>query len=135
MQDELLARMQTAPATGDATKRALTGFFRAIQANPGVARVFLIDLDDHGGAMRMASFDGARKLSKAFGLKAAHPLMLAGIVGAHCGHRQALDRKRLLRAGGEGGRDRAAVHADQGVSVTAGAARLSPAEGARAPRP
>ena len=82
VQDELLARMQTAPATGDTTKRALTGFFCAIQANPGVARVFLIDLDDHGGAMRMASFDGARKLSKAFGLKAAHPLMLAGIVGA-----------------------------------------------------
>src|SRR3984885_4520719 len=28
VQDELLARMQAAPATGDATKRALLGFFR-----------------------------------------------------------------------------------------------------------
>ena len=82
VQDELLARMQAAPATGDATKRALLGFFRVIQSNPGVARVFLIDLDDHGGAMRMASFEGSRKLAKAFGLKATHPLMVAGIVGA-----------------------------------------------------
>ncbi|HVU21123.1 MAG TPA: TetR/AcrR family transcriptional regulator, partial [Rhizomicrobium sp.] len=56
VQDELLNRMQDAPAAGDSTKRALTGFFSAIQSAPGVARVFLIDLDDHGGAMRMASF-------------------------------------------------------------------------------
>ena len=82
VQDELLARMQAAHGSGDAARRALLGFFSEIRANPGPARVFLIDLDDHGGAMRMASFDGARKLSKAFGLKAAHPLMLAGIIGA-----------------------------------------------------
>jgi AcrR family transcriptional regulator len=82
VQDELLTRMQAAPATGDATKRALLGFFMEIRSNPGLARVFLLDLEDHGGAMRMASFEGARKLSKAFGLKATHPLMLAGIVGA-----------------------------------------------------
>ena len=63
------------------TKRALTGFFTAIQSEPGVARVFLIDLDDHGGAMRMASFEGSQKLAKAFGLKATHPLMIAGIIG------------------------------------------------------
>jgi hypothetical protein len=47
-----------------------------------MARVFLIDLDDHGGAMRMASFEGANKLRKAFGIKPGHPLMLAGIIGA-----------------------------------------------------
>jgi AcrR family transcriptional regulator len=82
VQDELLTRLQTAQTSGDATKRALTGFFTAIQSAPGVARVFLIDLDDHGGAMRMASFEGAKKLSKAFGLKATHPLMTAGIIGA-----------------------------------------------------
>lgn len=82
VQDELLARIKAASVGGDATRRALLGFFTAIQSNPSLARVFLIDLDDHGGAMRMASFDGARKLSKAFGLKATHPLMLAGIVGA-----------------------------------------------------
>jgi AcrR family transcriptional regulator len=82
VQDELLTRMQAASGGGDATKRALLGFFSAIQSNPKLARVFLLDLEDHGGAMRMASFEGARKLSKAFGLKATHPLMVAGIVGA-----------------------------------------------------
>jgi AcrR family transcriptional regulator len=82
VQDELLTRMEAAGGTGDTTKRALTGFFTAIQSQPGMARVFLIDLDDHGGAMRMASFEGANKLRKAFGIKPGHPLMLAGIIGA-----------------------------------------------------
>jgi AcrR family transcriptional regulator len=81
VQNELLNRIQAAPSAGETTKRALTGFFTALQGNPKLARVFLIDLDDHGGAMRMASFEGAQKLSKAFGLKATHPLMVAGIVG------------------------------------------------------
>jgi AcrR family transcriptional regulator len=81
VQNELLTQIQAVPATGEAAKRALTGFFTAIQSSPGVARVFLIDLDDHGGAMRMASFEGSQKLSKAFGLKAMHPLMIAGIIG------------------------------------------------------
>jgi AcrR family transcriptional regulator len=80
VQNELLSRI-TAPSGGDATRRALTGFFTAIQTRPDLARVFLIDLDDHGGAMRMASFEGANKLAKAFGLKATHPLMIAGIIG------------------------------------------------------
>src|ERR1700760_2319195 len=43
VQDELLNRMKAAPAgAGDGTKRALTGFFAAIQSAQGVARVFLI---------------------------------------------------------------------------------------------
>jgi AcrR family transcriptional regulator len=82
VQDELLARITAAAGAGDAVRRVLTGFFTAIQTRPDLARVFLIDLDDHGGAMRMASFEGAGKLSKAFGLKATHPLMVAGIIGA-----------------------------------------------------
>jgi AcrR family transcriptional regulator len=80
VQDELLHRITEGGKAGDA-KRALTGFFKAIRERQDLARVFLIDLDDAGGAMRMASFEGANKLSKAFGLKAAHPLMVAGIVG------------------------------------------------------
>jgi AcrR family transcriptional regulator len=82
VQNELLNHIAAAPGSGDTAKRALTGFFKAIQERQDLARVFLIDLDDHGGAMRMASFEGANKLSKAFGLKATHPLMLAGIIGA-----------------------------------------------------
>jgi AcrR family transcriptional regulator len=81
VQDELLSRITAGAGQGD-TRRVLTGFFTAIQTRPDLARVFLIDLDDHGGAMRMASFEGAGKLSKAFGLKATHPLMVAGIIGA-----------------------------------------------------
>ena len=86
VQDELLSRITAGAgvgaSAGDAVRRVLTGFFTAIQTRPDLARVFLIDLDDHGGAMRMASFEGAGKLSKAFGLKATHPLMVAGIIGA-----------------------------------------------------
>jgi AcrR family transcriptional regulator len=80
VQNELLHRITEGSKTGDA-KRALTGFFNAIRERQDLARVFLIDLEDHDGAMRMASFEGANKLSKAFGLKATHPLMVAGIVG------------------------------------------------------
>jgi AcrR family transcriptional regulator len=82
VQDELLARIAEAHGSGDAARRALTGFFTAIRSRPELARVFLIDLDDHGGAMRIASFEGASKLSKSLGLKATHPLMVAGIIGA-----------------------------------------------------
>jgi AcrR family transcriptional regulator len=81
-QDELLARMQTEAGAGDNTRRALTGFFTALTLAPGLARVFLIDLDDHQGALRIASFDGAKKLVRALGLKAQHPLAQAGIIGA-----------------------------------------------------
>jgi AcrR family transcriptional regulator len=80
VQNELLHRITEGKGQGDA-KRALTGFYNAIRERQDLARVFLIDLEDHDGAMRMASFEGANKLSKAFGLKATHPLMVAGIVG------------------------------------------------------
>lgn len=82
VQGELLARIAEAHGPGDAARRALTGFFAAIRSRPELARVFLVDLEDHGGAMRIASFEGASKLSKSFGLKATHPLMVAGIIGA-----------------------------------------------------
>ncbi len=80
-QDMLLGRMEEAKG-GDSAKAALGGFYSAIYAHPGIARVFLVDLDDHGPAMRTASQEGGDKLAKAFGLKARHPLAVAGIVGA-----------------------------------------------------
>src|ERR1041384_3956618 len=82
VQAELLAPIAQVHGPGDAARRTLTGFFPAIRSRPQLARVFLVDLDDHGGAMRIASFEGASKLSKWFGLKATHPLMVAGIIGA-----------------------------------------------------
>ena len=81
VQDELLSRIGGGKGQASDSRRALTGFFEAIRERKDLARVFLIDLDDANGAMRMASFEGANKLSKAFGLKATHPLMQAGIVG------------------------------------------------------
>jgi AcrR family transcriptional regulator len=81
VQDELLSRIGGGKGQAADPRRALTGFFEAIRERQDLARVFLIDLDDATGAMRMASFEGANKLSKAFGLKATHPLMQAGIVG------------------------------------------------------
>jgi AcrR family transcriptional regulator len=81
-QEMLLGRMEQEPKGRDAPKAALTGFYSAIYANPGLARVFLVDLDDHGQAMREASREGGAKLAKAFGLKVKHPLATAGIVGA-----------------------------------------------------
>jgi AcrR family transcriptional regulator len=81
-QELLLGRMEQAKGGRDAAKAALTGFYSAIYANPGLARVFLVDLDDHGAAMRAASQEGGAKLAKAFALKAKHPLAIAGIVGA-----------------------------------------------------
>jgi len=80
VQNELLHRITEGKGQGD-PKRALTGFYNAIRERQDLARVFLIDLEDRDGAMRMASFEGANKLSKAFGLKATHPLMVAGIIG------------------------------------------------------
>ena len=82
VQNEVLARIETAAAAGgDPARRALTGFFAAIQSRPDLARVFVIDLDDHDGAMRLASFEGAGKLARAFRIKATHPLMQAGVIG------------------------------------------------------
>jgi AcrR family transcriptional regulator len=81
-QQRLLGHMEAGGGRGDAAKRALTGFFAALAEHPGIARVFLIDLDDHAGALRIASFEGAKKLAKALGLKAPHPLAQAGIIGA-----------------------------------------------------
>ena len=39
-------------------------------------------LGEYGGAMRMASFEGAQKLCRTFGPKATQLLMIAGIIGA-----------------------------------------------------
>ncbi|MBI3675746.1 MAG: TetR/AcrR family transcriptional regulator [Proteobacteria bacterium] len=80
-QDKLLGFMAEAKGR-DPVKSALTGFFTALKERPHAARVFLVDLDDHGLAMKVASHEGAKKLGKAFGIKAKHPLQFAGVIGA-----------------------------------------------------
>jgi AcrR family transcriptional regulator len=81
-QKELLDHIEDAHKPRSTAKGALTGFFCALSANPGLARVFLVDLDDHGADLKAASQEGAAKLAKAFALKATHPLTVAGIIGA-----------------------------------------------------
>ena len=78
--DELLRRMGEGGGRG--TKAALTAFYSALQAHPGLARVFLVDIDDHGPVMKAISAEGGAMLTKAFGLRPAHPLQQAGQVGA-----------------------------------------------------
>ncbi|MBV9991591.1 MAG: TetR/AcrR family transcriptional regulator [Alphaproteobacteria bacterium] len=69
----------------DPIKSALTAFFEVLESHPGQARVFLLDLDDHGPAMRAANQEAAARFGKLFAPKAAKAgdmLMLAGILGA-----------------------------------------------------
>jgi AcrR family transcriptional regulator len=82
VRDELLARIGDHHDRADPTRAALSGFYAALLANPGLARVFLVDLDDHGPAMKEVSREGAAGLIKIFALKAREPLVLAGILGA-----------------------------------------------------
>jgi AcrR family transcriptional regulator len=81
-QEELVGRMGELAGRKAPVEGALTGFFSALYANPGLARVFLLDLDDHGPAMKAASQEGAAKLAKAFVPAGGDPLLLAGILGA-----------------------------------------------------
>ncbi|HEY1630404.1 MAG TPA: TetR/AcrR family transcriptional regulator [Rhizomicrobium sp.] len=82
VRDELLARIGDHAGTADPTRAALFAFYTALAANPGMARVFLVDLDDHGPAMKAVSRQGAEGLIKTFGLRAREPLVLAGMLGA-----------------------------------------------------
>jgi AcrR family transcriptional regulator len=81
-QEELLSHVDAAKDRADPVRSALTGFYTALYEHPGLARVFLVDLNDHGNAMHAVSQEGAKNLTKAFALKAKHPLLIAGIIGA-----------------------------------------------------
>lgn len=81
-QEELLSHIDAAKDRADPVRSALTGFYTALTEHPGLARVFLVDLNDHGNEMKAVSQDAAKKLTKAFALKAKHPLVIAGIIGA-----------------------------------------------------
>jgi len=69
----------------DPVKSALTALFEVLESHPGPARVFLLDLDDHGPAMRAASQEGAARFARLFAARAAKAgdaLMVAGQLGA-----------------------------------------------------
>jgi AcrR family transcriptional regulator len=81
-QDELLADIAELADAKDPVASALTGFFSVLKSHPGAARVFLLDLDDHGPAMKAASREGAEKFAALFAPKVRDGLVLAGILGA-----------------------------------------------------
>jgi AcrR family transcriptional regulator len=81
-QEELLSHVDAAKDDADPVRGALRGFYTALYTHPGLARVFLVDLNDHGNDMKAVSQEGVKKLTKAFAPKARHPLLIAGIIGA-----------------------------------------------------
>lgn len=81
-QDEVLAAIARLKAAHDPLAAALSGFYAALKAHPGAARVFLLDLDDHGPAMQAASREGAEKFAKLFAPGMKDGLMVAGTLGA-----------------------------------------------------
>jgi len=81
-QEELLSHVDAAKDRADPVRSALTGFYTALYTHPGLARVFLVDLNDHGNDMKAVSQEAAKKLAKAFALEGRHPLVIAGALGA-----------------------------------------------------
>jgi len=81
-QDELLADIAETIDAKDPVASALTGFFSVLKSHPGAARVFLLDLDDHGPAMKAASLEAAGKFAALFAAKARDHLLAVGILGA-----------------------------------------------------
>ena len=81
-QDELLEDIAEHIAKGDAVARALTGFFTVLAEHPGPARVFLLDLDDHGPQMKAASREAAEKFARLFAPHPRDALHAVGILGA-----------------------------------------------------
>jgi AcrR family transcriptional regulator len=81
-QQELLEDIEEFIDRKHPVESALTGFFSVLESHPGQARVFLLDLDDHGPAMKAASQEGAAKFRLLFAPHIDDPLTLAGILGA-----------------------------------------------------
>lgn len=84
-QSELLEDIEERLDKRDPIKSALAGFFETLESHPGPARVFLLDLDDHGAEMRAASQEGAARFARLFAPKAARTqdaLLVAGQLGA-----------------------------------------------------
>jgi AcrR family transcriptional regulator len=81
-QDELLADIAAHIAPRDPVASALRGFFTVLAEHPGPARVFLLDLDDHGPHMKAASREAGRKFAALFAPGLQDGPLLAGILGS-----------------------------------------------------
>ncbi len=100
-QDELLADIAETIEARDPVASALTGFFSVLKSHPGAARVFLVDLDDRGPAMKAASLEAAGKFAGLFAAEGARSSARGRHPRRHRADRQALDRDRVPRAGGQ----------------------------------
>lgn len=81
-QDELLEDIGEFQGAKQPVEAALTGFFSVLKSHPGAARVFLLDLDDHGPAMQAANREAAEKFARLFAPGLKDSLQIAGTLGA-----------------------------------------------------
>ncbi len=82
VQGELLAEMSRVAGSGDPARDALAGFFAALVAHPGPARVFLLDPHGRTEEMQAAGQESAAKLVHLFAPGVTAPLAAAGVLGA-----------------------------------------------------
>ncbi len=78
----LLQEVEQALSAVDPVRGAMTGFFSALAAHPGPARVFLLAAHGREAEMQAAGRDNARRLGEMFAPGIRDPLALAGVRGA-----------------------------------------------------
>jgi AcrR family transcriptional regulator len=82
VQDRLFQDMAPKIDHADPVRGALTGFFSALAAHPGPARVFLLDLEERDPAMREAGRAAGMRLGTAIAPRPRHVLARVGATGA-----------------------------------------------------
>ncbi len=82
VQRELLAELARWADPKDPVRGALTGFYAALAAHPGLARVFLLDPHGRDPDMQAAGQDTAKRLVLLFAPRTTLPLVAAGLLGA-----------------------------------------------------
>lgn len=82
VQEELFKDMLPSIGPDDAVCGALIGFFSALAAHAGLARVFLLDLEERDRAMRDAGREAGARLGLLIAPDVSHPLARVGATGA-----------------------------------------------------
>lgn len=81
-QSMLLADIERRIDRSEPVKSALAAFYGALAEHPSLARVFLVDLDDHTPEMRAVSQEASRRLAALLVPRVKEPLEVAGSLGA-----------------------------------------------------
>jgi len=82
VQKELFGRMAPVISSDDPVRSALAGFFTALAAHPGPARVFLLDLEEQDKAMKDLGRAASERLGQLIAPDARSPLARVGATGA-----------------------------------------------------